>query len=177
MAGSTLPPHSSPDPTAPSPRPSSVDRPGSGNGDGAQSRRTVDRSCVLCNRRKVRCDRRSPCSACLRGGRQCVFPDASDQSRRRGRPRKTTIADVASRVSDLERSIVSSSSPRLDRTVPTRSSNGSQRYAMRRHENSPAAGEILVQNGTSSQYVNEIVMSEMIEAVCSRDEISRVVIQ
>ncbi|KAF5258479.1 hypothetical protein FOXYS1_10942 [Fusarium oxysporum] len=31
-------------------------------------------SCFTCKRRKVRCDRRNPCSACVRRGGQCVFP-------------------------------------------------------------------------------------------------------
>jgi len=32
------------------------------------------RSCVVCRTRKVRCDRQSPCSNCLRANIACVFP-------------------------------------------------------------------------------------------------------
>lgn len=31
-------------------------------------------SCINCRRRKVRCDRRHPCSPCTRGKAECVFP-------------------------------------------------------------------------------------------------------
>ena len=32
------------------------------------------RSCVICRTRKVRCDKRSPCSNCRRANTTCVFP-------------------------------------------------------------------------------------------------------
>ena len=34
------------------------------------------RSCVVCRTRKVRCDKRSPCSNCRRANIDCVFPSA-----------------------------------------------------------------------------------------------------
>jgi hypothetical protein len=34
------------------------------------------RSCIVCRRRKVRCDKLSPCSNCRRGNIACVFPSA-----------------------------------------------------------------------------------------------------
>ncbi|RAK80778.1 Zn(II)2Cys6 transcription factor [Aspergillus fijiensis CBS 313.89] len=38
-------------------------------------------SCVLCQQRKIRCDRKSPCANCLRAGAECVL--ATRQRRRR----------------------------------------------------------------------------------------------
>lgn len=32
------------------------------------------RSCVTCRSRKVRCDKKSPCSNCVKGGIECVLP-------------------------------------------------------------------------------------------------------
>ncbi|KAJ9136651.1 All development altered-3 [Pleurostoma richardsiae] len=44
------------------------------------------RSCVTCRRRKVRCDKRMPCSNCRRAQIPCVFP-APGRAPRRPRPR------------------------------------------------------------------------------------------
>lgn len=41
------------------------------------------RSCLSCHRRKVRCDRRSPCANCIRHKVPCIFPFA-DLARRSG---------------------------------------------------------------------------------------------
>ncbi|KAK0384739.1 hypothetical protein NLU13_7217 [Sarocladium strictum] len=63
--------------------------------------RPAERSCVICHRRKVRCDKQSPCSQCSHGGFSCVYPQPGPVRR----VRKTTITDVASRISDLERTV------------------------------------------------------------------------
>jgi len=42
-------------------------------------------SCVNCRRRKVRCDRRHPCSPCIRNKSECVFPVSGRIPRRGGR--------------------------------------------------------------------------------------------
>jgi hypothetical protein len=38
--------------------------------------RSKSYSCALCRRRKIRCDKQSPCSKCLRANIACVFPAA-----------------------------------------------------------------------------------------------------
>ncbi|KNG81473.1 fungal specific transcription factor domain protein [Aspergillus nomiae NRRL 13137] len=40
-------------------------------------------SCVVCARRKVRCDRNDPCSACIKRGAECVFPTHIPPRRRK----------------------------------------------------------------------------------------------
>ncbi|OGM39670.1 fungal specific transcription factor domain protein [Aspergillus bombycis] len=40
-------------------------------------------SCVVCARRKVRCDRNDPCSACIKRGVECVFPTHIPPRRRK----------------------------------------------------------------------------------------------
>ncbi|KXJ86571.1 hypothetical protein Micbo1qcDRAFT_34842 [Microdochium bolleyi] len=76
------------------------------------------RSCLPCHQRKVRCDKKAPCSACVRGSHRCVYPspDSSTHSPRR-RPR-SSIADIAGRLQQLEGTIISLSS---GEAVPTRS--------------------------------------------------------
>jgi hypothetical protein len=150
------------------PRAISAQPPGNIRG-GTPSRPDVSRSCIPCHRRKVRCDKNLPCAACARGGRDCTYQDVSDRPARR-RPRKTTIADVASRVSDLERSIVASTSPAGGEAPPQRPSIASRPTAAEpegagEYAASQVAGEVLVQNGTNSRYIDEIAISRMIEAV------------
>ena len=40
-------------------------------------------SCVVCARRKVKCDRNDPCSACIKRGVECVFPTHIPPRRRK----------------------------------------------------------------------------------------------
>lgn len=151
------------------------------NGDGqtrAQSRRSAsgpgDRSCITCHRRKVRCDKKVPCTACARGGRECTYDEATVRPRRRRR--QTTIADVASRVRDLEKSIVGVSTPVSQPGSAVKRGSGMRRVPDATHStplssyapnaNDPeSANEVLVQNGPTSQYVDESIVSRMIEAV------------
>ncbi len=66
------------------------------------ARGKVERSCIVCHRRKVRCDKTAPCSNCMRSGVLCCYP-SEDRPRRQP---KTTIAGIAQRLVQLERTIV-----------------------------------------------------------------------
>jgi hypothetical protein len=57
------------------------------------------RSCVTCRRRKVRCNKRSPCSNCARAGIDCVFPPPGRAPRKSKRP---PDAELLSRLRRLE---------------------------------------------------------------------------
>ncbi|PTB63201.1 hypothetical protein BBK36DRAFT_1183195 [Trichoderma citrinoviride] len=140
-------------------------------------RRKPDRSCVLCHRRKIRCDRQTPCLACVRARLTCTYP-VSDKPIRR--VRKATIADVASRISDLEKTIVAAS---IDHGNTARRSLSANAYAnthvsasvglpaslpVSPHESPQEpqelpSEEVLIRNGTSSQYFNELLISKVIE--------------
>lgn len=138
-------------------------------------RRKPERSCVLCHRRKIRCDRQSPCLACVRARLTCTYP-ASDKPVRR--VRKATIADVASRISDLEKTIVAAS---IDQGSTARGSllphahaatsvglPGSMPvspHASPQESQELPSEEVLIRNGTSSQYFNELLISRVIEEV------------
>lgn len=52
------------------------------------------RSCVVCRRRKVRCDKANPCSNCRRGNIACVFP-SSDRPPRWARRLERLTQDAA----------------------------------------------------------------------------------
>ncbi|KAJ9145090.1 Fungal specific transcription factor domain-containing protein [Pleurostoma richardsiae] len=60
-------------------------------------------NCLNCKQRKIRCDRRYPCSGCVRAGRQCVFPALGRPIRRpdRLRPAGHNAHDKAAKRSEL----------------------------------------------------------------------------
>jgi hypothetical protein len=57
------------------------------------------RSCVTCRRRKVRCNKRTPCSNCVKAGIECVFPPPGRAPRKTKRPHD---AELLSRLRRLE---------------------------------------------------------------------------
>lgn len=57
------------------------------------------RSCVTCRRRKVRCNKRSPCSNCVKANIDCIFPPPGRAPRRTKRP---PDAELLSRLRRLE---------------------------------------------------------------------------
>ncbi|GLA87597.1 hypothetical protein AtubIFM56815_002023 [Aspergillus tubingensis] len=63
---------------------------------------TYPRSCIPCNRRKVRCDRRFPCGRCVKGSEQCVFPGPKRAPRQLKRP---PIAEVLAQLRHLEQEV------------------------------------------------------------------------
>lgn len=132
----------------------------------ARRPKKVERSCILCHRRKIRCDKKSPCATCTRTGVLCCYP-ASEQPARR--PRKTTIADVAERLFKLERTLVAISSSDLHAEADTPSDltvQAPKHEGGDGGENASVAEEFLLQNGDNSRYMNEILISRVLEEVC-----------
>lgn len=48
-------------------------------------------SCVICRRRKLKCDRRDPCSRCLKSRVECIYPEPV-RSRHQRKPELVLIA-------------------------------------------------------------------------------------
>ncbi|KAJ2332457.1 hypothetical protein GGH92_008918, partial [Coemansia sp. RSA 2673] len=63
------------------------------NASRLEQKRRLNQACLLCRRKKIRCDSSQPsCSNCQRRGIQCIYPEV----RKRGRPpRMYTFADFA----------------------------------------------------------------------------------
>jgi len=136
------------------------------------------RPCHKCHQRKIRCDKREPCSPCSRSNVQCAYPPPDQRIKR---PRKTTMAKVASRLSDLERLLPSVPSTAgeepqaIGSTHPTASlaiqgSSGHEREDCSLHtaslEHRQAFGdEILVRRGSRSQYFSEGFLARVIGRV------------
>ena len=49
------------------------------------------RSCVTCRRRKVRCDKKQPCSNCTKAGIECFFPGPGRAPRKARKPPDTEL--------------------------------------------------------------------------------------
>ncbi|KAJ5301434.1 hypothetical protein PENANT_c009G00631 [Penicillium antarcticum] len=67
-----------------------------------QRRYNVERSCLRCHERKLKCDKSTPCSRCVRQNTACQYPGPSRVKRQ---PPKKSMTDVAARLEQLERSI------------------------------------------------------------------------
>ncbi|KAF5699724.1 hypothetical protein FMUND_14631 [Fusarium mundagurra] len=139
------------------------------------------RSCAICHRRKVRCDKKLPCSQCLRSDYECSYPSAAPPTSAK-RAKKTTINDVASRILQMEKAIeafrstgqappleyASTSSVTPGNNVPTPASTAGDVDVRERvvgsqnAERNPREG-LLLNKGASSHYVNEVLFSRAIE--------------
>ncbi|EXA44233.1 hypothetical protein FOVG_05716 [Fusarium oxysporum f. sp. pisi HDV247] len=143
------------------------------------SSRPRTRSCAVCHRRKVRCDKNLPCSQCVRSGFECSYPPAGPPARR---AKKTTINDVASRISQMEKTIeafkaaqdvspqptTSAGSVTSANSVPTPASTATDAETRERARGSQSKERssregLLLNKGTSSHYVNEVLFSRVIE--------------
>lgn len=133
----------------------------------------AERSCIVCHRRKVRCDKKSPCSGCTRAGVLCCYP-AKDKAKTRRR--KTTMAEIASRLVQLERTIVAVSNERPSpdpapggaplpesSESPGDESNELVLSEVHRPGTPSRDGGMLVQNGYSSHYINETLLCRVLE--------------
>ncbi|SCO86079.1 uncharacterized protein FRV6_10206 [Fusarium oxysporum] len=125
----------------------------------------TQRSCAVCHRRKVRCDKRTPCSQCTRSNFPCSYPAAGPITRR---ARKTTINDVASRIEQMEKTIetfalgkasIASPSEQLTPTDTARMSCPPETEAREQRR----SDDVLLNKGTVSHYVNEVLFSRAIQ--------------
>lgn len=132
------------------------------------SRRSIPRSCYNCNRKKIRCDKTDPCSACTRAGKSCTFPPQGPRIRR---AKKTIMADMASRIADLEGAL--SKATNTARLTPEVETTRSRQKSPERPDSGSYPGplterareDIIVQKGSSTHYINEILLSRVITAV------------
>lgn len=134
---------------------------------GPTTNRPIPRSCHACNRKKIRCNKKEPCSACTRAGRPCEYPASGPRIRR---PKKTIIADMSSRISDLEKTLSKAKDPKPLTPCPQWNepvtSTGQLKNALYSGpSNNRSRGDIVVQKGSSSQYFNEILLSRVINQV------------
>lgn len=90
--------------TVPPPQPDDVRRPSASAPTPAPTGLNA-RSCVTCRRRKVKCDKKVPCSNCTKAQTQCVFPAPGRAPRRPragGKPVSDREAELLKRLRRLE---------------------------------------------------------------------------
>ncbi|RHZ54006.1 Zn(II)2Cys6 transcription factor [Aspergillus thermomutatus] len=117
-------------------------------------RYNVERSCLRCHQRKVRCDKGSPCAACVRLKVPCQYPSPNRVQRR---PPKATSADVVSRIDQLERAVTELiRSPSIARSIHDNETNAARSTPP---EPQPRQG-LLVRDG---RYIDEHLLSGFLE--------------
>lgn len=138
----------------------------------SQTNASVSRSCYACNGKKIRCDKQRPCSSCTRSDRLCSYPRSGPRIRR---SKQTLMAEMASRISSLEKSLAKAkdeqrtgpSVPKtpISETTNTTSSAQPARETYSGNLSEKSREDVVVQNGSSTQYFNEILLSRVIEEV------------
>ena len=91
------------------------------------------RSCVTCRRRKVRCNKKTPCSNCVKAGIQCIFPPPGRAPRKVKRPQD---AELLSRLRRLE-GVIEHLSEKKTSSAPHSSETPSPR--LQQHSENPPA--------------------------------------
>lgn len=127
-------------------------------------RYNVERSCLRCHERKVRCDKGTPCNKCMRLRVPCDYPGPKRVKRR---PPKTTVTDVMARLEQLEQSmsIMTGSSNSCtgqsagDDTVSTAYSDFGSPLHVRSTDVLPRHGFL----GKDGSYIDEPLMSRVLE--------------
>jgi len=145
------------------------------------------RSCNLCRQRKVKCDRRQPCSNCVRAEATCVHPPGAGRAAKR--PRQVVDVKVLDRLAQLESTIrrlqqqtkdthappgvVSRDGPLSSPSPPTPVTSRGGGDVTANEGSSPAAvtgtqvtgfGRLLVEE-SQSRYVSNILWADLTESV------------
>jgi hypothetical protein len=131
-----------------------------------QHRRIV-RSCLTCHQRKIRCDKRSPCWNCVRNDIACCYPEVEQH---RPRPQKTTIGEISTRLARLERTITAITKGAAIRDLDCKAASSiSDPHSKRGMGDGPTGQsspeELLVQDGDTSRYINEAILSRLLDEV------------
>lgn len=145
-------------------------------------------NCVNCRRRKIRCDRRSPCSHCSKGSLECAFPVSGRVPTRRYHPGSSTSSkekqvELLGRLRHLE-SLVDELSTQhggkatgdSDPLTADHSENLATRGLRRSRQSdvNGALGEVTPELGrvvatkSGSQYIGNCFWAALSDEVCSR---------
>jgi hypothetical protein len=143
------------------------------------------RSCVTCRRRKVKCDKKNPCSNCLRAKIDCVFPGPGRAPRKSRKPPDAELLERLRRlegvVTSLNAQVEGHEQEAADRDKERHNStseggcpnsNGqSQQSAKVAADNSVEGlenrfGRLVVENGRS-RYINNSFWASLNNEVCA----------
>lgn len=133
-------------------------------------RYNVERSCIRCHQRKIRCDKSTPCSACVKSdnAESCHYPGLERVKRK---ARKQNNATLVQQVERLEQ-IVSDSlrqNTQSDRDHPTpQASLSSSEHKSGDGDSGRGSSNftgLLIEDGNFVRYVNDHVLSHILEKV------------
>jgi hypothetical protein len=135
-----------------------------------QTTSAVNRSCFACNRKKVRCDKKKPCTSCARSGKSCNYPPPGPRTRR---SKRTIMEEMAARINNLEKALAQATgtpdaSESHSGDVETTSAGlpAQERSPSCLHDlNGTPREVVLVQKGSSSHYFNDILLSRALAEV------------
>lgn len=105
------------------------------------------RSCITCRQRKIRCDKRSPCSGCQKDKFSCAYPPKV-HSRKRMQPESNQDLKLRlKRLEDLVQSL-KEASDKDEKSLPAVNSNSSVR------RNNADQGRLVVEGGETRYIEN-----------------------
>ncbi|KZN93739.1 putative transcriptional regulatory protein [Penicillium chrysogenum] len=126
-------------------------------------------SCVTCRRRKVKCNRRDPCSNCVKTGIACVFPASARKFERASKPPKIDVIDRLKRLEDMVKNIQHPIFPETTSPPMDTAGNGivtafekcpfldtDPRVARQKHGSPEEFGRLMVDNGCSRYISNRL---------------------
>ncbi|KAK9234934.1 C6 transcription factor [Lipomyces kononenkoae] len=123
-------------------------------------------ACVTCRQRKVKCDRRTPCSNCVKAEKQCSFISPVRGKRKRTKPPREGLHAKLKRYEELLKSYGAkveasydsdSETASFDAESPEDARSTSQRYPFGLEETKP---KLITQEGTS-QYFDSVPWSNL----------------
>ncbi|KAL6230321.1 hypothetical protein BDW75DRAFT_234484 [Aspergillus navahoensis] len=116
---------------------------------------TVGLACTICRQRKVKCDRRQPCSNCTRADAQYVFPPGLGHAPKRAR--KAVEARLLARLSGLE-SVVK----RMEQQLPDATSRTASQLCPDGHDSKfeQQFGRLVIDE-MQSYYVSSVPWSQL----------------
>ncbi|KAI9039639.1 Zn(II)2Cys6 transcription factor [Aspergillus affinis] len=110
------------------------------------------RSCIRCNRRKVRCDRKHPCKQCLQAKAECIHPGNKRAPRKLSR---LPIAALRSRLQQLEEEVERLQAGGGQSVLRSRSADEADQRQPLHVEAKRLRGMLVVQDETRARYVGD----------------------
>ena len=83
-------------------RPTSATALSPGSGSGQRNPAQHPLSCTHCRQRKIKCDRKYPCSPCSRSSLNCVFPERARHPKKKATGSKATNDELMRRLGRME---------------------------------------------------------------------------
>ncbi|KAI1324141.1 hypothetical protein F5Y16DRAFT_381676 [Xylariaceae sp. FL0255] len=126
------------------------------------------RSCILCRQRKIKCDRRQPCSNCVKSRATCVHPPGAGRAAKR--PRQAVDTKVLDRLSQLEGTIKRLQTQAREREAASGPSPPSITQAQSPKSSdgdtvpTQELGRLVVEE-TQSHYVSNVMWADLTESI------------